>query len=146
MKTKLVNRYYCDFCRKANCCAPSIARHERGCTNNPARVCKMCEAAELKQASIEDLIAAANADLAPLLEEFDALAGEGWSQFEELLERKVAITKLREVANNCPACILAGIRQAKTDHTHQFDFHWQTEHAAFWKKLNAESQLEEIHG
>ena len=43
MKIIKVNRYYCDFCKKANCSAPAMSLHERHCTLNPNRTCCMCK-------------------------------------------------------------------------------------------------------
>jgi len=77
-------RYYCDHCNKGTGSASFMRRHERGCTNNPQRVCRMCELAYNKQP--------AQADLLKLLDT------EGFAA-------------MCEAASQCPACILATLRQ-----------------------------------
>lgn len=86
MRTKLINRYYCDFCKKAGCAKRWIAHHESRCTNNPNRVCGMCELdGDVIQKPIAELSA--------------ALESGG-------------IEGLRTAAEGCPACMLAAIRQS----------------------------------
>jgi hypothetical protein len=89
MKTKLVNRYYCDFCKKSGGAARWILRHETGCTMNPNRTCGMCRLMQNEQAPIVDLV--------------HVLVMES---------PEVAIKNLREVSGGCPACMLAAIRQS----------------------------------
>jgi len=43
MKTKKVNRYYCDFCNKSGCNSGHIKAHEKKCCKNPFRICEMCD-------------------------------------------------------------------------------------------------------
>ncbi len=42
MKTKKVNRYWCDYCNKAGLSKSSMERHEKHCTLNPSRSCRVC--------------------------------------------------------------------------------------------------------
>lgn len=63
MKKKLVTRYYCEFCKKANCCAPAMTKHERACTGNPNRICGMCRVTEHPQADLKDIIDALETDI-----------------------------------------------------------------------------------
>lgn len=43
MRTKLVKRYYCDFCSYGRLTRQSMIRHEGVCFRNTARVCACCE-------------------------------------------------------------------------------------------------------
>lgn len=43
MEKKKVWRYYCDFCKKSNCSGAAMSKHEKHCTSNPDRECRMCE-------------------------------------------------------------------------------------------------------
>ena len=45
MKTKLRQRHYCDFCKKSGGSRYHMERHEKYCTMNPKRECRMCETA-----------------------------------------------------------------------------------------------------
>ena len=130
MKKKKVWRYYCEFCKKSGCNASHMKRHEAGCTANPNRVCGLCHAAGLSQKPINDLIAA---------------LGNG---------DKVGVETLRELADNCPTCMLAAIRQSGLQHgsdgeslpdgTGYYDpglhveFDYRSELADFWKSVNEE--------
>lgn len=115
-------RYYCDHCGKGGCSGGHIAKHERGCCANPARVCGVCKAAELAQQPMDALIAAF---------------------------RDGGIDKLRETARKCHACMLAAIiqdrKQRGVDMTDVDDagnppeyveFDYKKEHEAFWAAIN----------
>lgn len=87
MKRIMRWRYYCDHCKKAGNSGFHIARHERGCTNNPQRECRL----------------------------HGFITGQPAPSMEKLLaavEHDAKLTKLRAVAHNCPACILAALRQS----------------------------------
>jgi len=122
MRTKRVNRYYCDFCRKAGCSSGHMQKHERHCTMNPDRECRFCAAVDGKQIPIATLIA--------------ALPTRTVSDFDPL--GSVDIGALREVSSNCPACILAAIRQAKLPVYLVQDFDFKKEVAEFWAERNNE--------
>lgn len=83
MKSVLRMRHYCDFCKKSTGTKQSMVKHESSCTANPERVCRMCAYAGLAQQSMTDLIAA----------------------------NRKGFTALRELAEDCPACIFAADRQ-----------------------------------
>ncbi len=42
MRTKTVQRHYCDHCNKGGFQRKSIERHERTCFRNPQRECPLC--------------------------------------------------------------------------------------------------------
>jgi len=48
-----------------------------------------------------------------------------------------ALKVVREKTSDCPACILAAIRQSKI--YYNFDFNFQDETAAFWVDFNKEN-------
>jgi len=88
MRTAMRPRYYCDHCNKGNGSPSAMRRHERGCTLNPQRVCGMCSMVA-REGGAEP------APPLPLLVE--TLDAEGF-------------TAMRELANDCPACILSVLR------------------------------------
>src|SRR5208282_4086654 len=97
MRVRHVIRYYCDFCPRGYFKKPSMERHEKGCTANPNRVCGLCEYAvpKLEQKPIADLIACF-----------------GPKEVWDYTSTDEAMKKLRELAQGCPGCILAGIRKS----------------------------------
>lgn len=102
MRSKRITRtrYYCGFCEatgrlKGFWTKPRAEKHERGCTANPERICGLCEevaesiGGKSEQRPIAELVAALS-EVKP-----------GWGMDD-----------LRKAADNCPACILAAIRQS----------------------------------
>lgn len=87
MRRKRSWRYYCDFCKKSGGSASSLSVHERHCTMNPGRECRMCERPRrLRIRDVAEAIGAALRNSAGGLEELRSLAGD------------------------CPACMLSAIR------------------------------------
>lgn len=126
----MVWRYYCDYCKKSGCSGGHIKKHEASCTNNPNRFCGMCNAAGLDQKSMSSLI---------------STLGKG---------DNVGLDKLRDLAENCPACILSAIRQSKLQyyeldedgfHGFRVEFDFKKEKELFWAEVNTETRQQEHH-
>lgn len=137
MKTKKVNRYYCDYCKKSGCSAPHMRKHEERCTMNPRRRCGVCGLLEEAQVPLEPLVQVFRKSPAGQL---DGPAGS-YRYFSDAMaaESNDALADVRVAANNCPACILAAIRQAGIPVRSVTDFDWTKEMEAVWKEFN-ESQ------
>lgn len=98
----------------------SVEKHEAHCTANPNRLCGMCK----------------------------------WDRKEPkpIAELKAALTKgletLRQVTQ-CPACILAAIRQSGST-SYEYEFDYRAEGEAYWGNLQAkwqrEAEYEAIYG
>jgi len=107
MRTKKVNRYWCDFCNKGMLSAGGMRNHEKHCTKNPERACKVCGLIGGYTRPMNELIAVLPSSVAYHAD---------YENFE--LHRKLfddteaAMPKLREATDNCPACIMAALRQA----------------------------------
>ena len=127
MRTKKVNRYYCDFCKKAGCSASAMAKHEKHCTMNPNRVCRFCSYADEKQTPMVELLS--------VLPSPDGL--------DPNLEWKPIIDDLYDKANGCPACVFSAIRQ-KGIHPSITGFDFKSEIAKFWEEENEESASAEM--
>jgi hypothetical protein len=83
-------RYWCDHCKKGGLHGGHMANHEKGCTANPNRICRMhAHFPDTPQRPVAELRAAFNMRLPDF--------GMG---------------TLRELAGDCPMCILAAIRQS----------------------------------
>jgi len=138
MRKKRVWRYYCDFCKKAGCSSYHMKRHERRCTMNPNRVCGMCEIVGEAQPDLSELI-----KLLPNPKEYEgtwSMDGDEWISYSGLDEAvAAALPALRDAANNCPACILAAIRQAGIPVLVAIGFDVKAEWQKFWDAYN-ESQ------
>lgn len=122
MKKTKVWRYQCecDFCGKKNFSPGHMANHEKHCTKNPDRECRLCEAAGLVQEPFHNLQ--------------DAFVRGG-------------LGRLREVTENCPICILATLRSfapPKGEYWEDFaeetaSFNYKKELQDFWDEVNAET-------
>lgn len=137
MRVRKVNRYYCDFCKKANCSRPSIERHERGCTLNPNRHCGMCEMLDAVQQPIAELITLLP-DSSPI-----HTPPDGNDPYKDLADAiKEAMPKLREATHGCPACIMAALRQAKIPVPMAEDFDFTKESASILADWREEQNAE----
>jgi hypothetical protein len=116
MTKKKVWRYKCDYCKKSNCSASSIKKHERGCTANPERVCGMCAAVGNEQASSLKI---------PILQ-----------ISIEINDRSpdAILAWMRTLTGNCPACILSAIRQSKSTAYFENIFDFKEECELFWQE------------
>ena len=125
-------RYYCEFCKKSGASGGHMARHEKSCTLNPDRVCRMCKAPldgwREDQPEMVDMIKALDIAVIDKHEVED-------SEVYTIKNEKEAVEALRDVANNCPACMLAALRQ----HGYPFlfdSFSFKDEKERFWSDVN----------
>lgn len=100
MRKKKVWRYYCDFCGKANCSGGHMAKHEKHCTMNPNRECRMCG----KPVNIAEIISLLPK---PIYKKIDD-DYEFIDNVKELRKNPEIVSKFTD----CPACTLAVLRQA----------------------------------
>jgi len=131
MITKRVNRYYCEHCKKANCSAASISRHEKACTMNPNRACRMCAMRNLEQREMSDLLV-----ILPnpnIIENDDILTLTNVGEVEEKMG------ELREATEGCPACILATLRQKEIPVPAISSFNFTEECNEWWSLFNEET-------
>ncbi len=108
MRRKKMWRYYCDYCKKANCSGASIKKHESRCTLNPNRACGFCGILEQPQS---DLVKAM--ELLPEPKDYLKEHCESGLYSYVGLEKAVedVMPKLRDFVGNCPACIMAALIQ-----------------------------------
>lgn len=108
MRVKKVNRYYCDFCKKSGGSKYWMEIHEKHCTMNPNRTCRMCEYADGAFCDTQELLNML--PTGPPVKLTHPIYPDDYSEnfIEEMAK---ALPKLRELSGNCPACILAALRQ-----------------------------------
>jgi hypothetical protein len=125
MRFKLVKRFYCDFCKKANLQARAMTKHETHCTLNPNRKCRACVlinggyGCDLQEAMT----------LLPDPTNYNNVVGfDDENQYSKLMAGiEEALPKLREYTENCPACIMAALRQKKIPVPMAKDFDFKLE-------------------
>jgi hypothetical protein len=86
-----------------------MATHEKHCTMNPNRACRVCGILGGPVKPDPDGLRA----LVALLPDGGEPPGFGDELNDYVARAQAAIPKLREAANDCPACMLAALRQAK---------------------------------
>ena len=105
MKTKVVNRYYCDFCKKSGCCKSAMVKHEARCTMNPGRECGLHE---IMQQAFE-------CEPAPPISTLLAMLPEPQFKWDgDVFDRDeldAAIIEVEKAACGCPTCTLSALRQ-----------------------------------
>ena len=108
MKTKRVNRYYCDFCKKSGGSSYHMKNHEKYCTMNPDRECRMCKFVDGSQLPMAELLA-----LLPGIEKYEQVDEYGNDYYSATLRPAMIepLKMLREATDDCPVCILATLRQ-----------------------------------
>ena len=122
-------RYYCDYCKKSGGSGGHMKRHEESCTLNPNRICGMCKHTDEKQAAMADMIKVLDVTKITPIKDYYSETYTMLSNEKEMLE------KLREVANGCPACMLAALRQH--GYPFMFDsFRFNDEKKSFWADAN----------
>ena len=125
MRVKKVNRYYCDYCKKAGCSGGHMKRHEEHCTLNPNRICGVCLMLNQQQQPISDLLA--------ILPEPISKEGEFGCTIEAPGLDK-AVEKLR-IEAECPACVMAALRQ-KGIPIPMTKFDFKSDMADVWSDVN----------
>jgi len=112
VRTKRVNRYYCDCCKKSGCSKGHMATHEAHCTANPGRTCRLCEEVfNPSPAELAAIVTTTKAALAAIPQHTNE-----WGHIEMSIDavRKV-VADVKDATETCPACTLAVLRQAGAD-------------------------------
>jgi len=121
-------RYKCDYCKKVGGAARHMEDHEKVCTLNPDRECRMCRYAGGSPGALADmkavLMVASNAY-------YHSAQRRPENQVSESIWQD-AMGAIRALSN-CPACILAALRQAPSN---VCDFDFKKESKALWERVN----------
>jgi hypothetical protein len=147
-------RYYCDFCKKAGNSGGHMKKHEASCTLNPQRTCGMCAVIEADQADMTLMLA-----LLPDPKPFESVVHHdadvwGGAYDENCFDSEgfnaamaPALKALRELTTDCPACILAALRQKGIPVPAVEGFDFKDELKEFWTCVNdAEAEREGYYG
>lgn len=162
MKRRQVWQYQCDFCGRKKLSASGTAKHEKHCTMNPNRICRVCKMvadgrpADFAQRPLAELVA-----MLPDSTVFNSLkisvnirgydpfniynydgGAKGYYEASDALEEETTKTlpSLREAAGNCPACIMAALRQAKIPVPMANGFSFTNEMKEIWSSINEAKQ------
>ena len=118
-----------------------MKKHEERCTLNPNRTCGMCKLIEETQ---PDLVPAL--ELLPEPSDFTTVRSDSdgcgeWVSYDGLGEAaNLVMPQLRDMLNNCPACILAALRQGGIPVPCVDGFNYKSESKDFFDGVN-QSQM-----
>jgi hypothetical protein len=147
-------RYYCDHCKKVSGLRSAMEKHEKGCTLNPARDCGICGFLCTGGAALADLLALLPDPKAFVIHhpadkfyngiEWDEIEASDQPDDDALRDAVHAVLpKLREMTENCPACILAALRQKGIPVPVITDFNWATEFKEAQGRMNEHREEQE---
>ena len=114
-----------------------MARHEKRCTMNPYRHCGMCAILDLDQTPMPELLAILP-DVTDCWIEEELFQNEWGRTFIPPDSLKDAFANLREKTENCPACLLAALRQKGIPVGAMEGFDFKQECESWWGDFNAE--------
>ena len=142
MIIKIKKVYYCEYCGKHF--LRNNPQHEKHCTANINRECRMCECNTTE--SIKELIEIYKRKCE--IKKDDGVAGG------LRLITNFTLDDIREDTSGCPACILTIIRyflkymeQKKCESMiglNPFDFNYRKEVKKWWEKINYEEHQKEM--
>ena len=137
MKFKTKKVYYCDFCKKHGLSSYWIQKHEKHCTLNPNRECRMCNAKKLDK----NYIKKANLILKDLLrhKKNDGIRGDHVANFNTRLKKEI----LEELV--CPICTLAIYRQSNKELLHWVEWDFKKECREWWQEENEEQERMDLY-
>jgi hypothetical protein len=142
MKVVKKNVYYCDHCNKRGLAAIHMRKHEGRCTANPRRFCGTCENAGINVVVEALLKRFTLADNPLAYVDFESIYNPEANNDEKIvswLGEPVTLEEVRRMADGCPSCILAVLRQTGLNrhyfHLEKFDFKkeladWMSDHAS----------------
>ncbi len=132
MRQKKVWRYWCDHCNKGGCGKHQMQTHEKHCTMNPDRYCRLCKSDNTQ------LLRAIGVLPNPKdygVENKDYLyAWTSYPKMHEVLEQ--VMPDVRAILDNCPVCMLAALRQRGQGELYSSTFDYQKEMKEHWDEVN----------
>ena len=133
MKTVIKKVYYCDFCGKRYLGKGWIIKHEKHCTKNPDRYCRLCDRLEGGQQN----------DIKKLIKKykntFEIKETEGLDFTSIKVNWKDKPVTLDDILKetNCPACTLAILRLVFTPfHIFEMKFNYKEALDNVWHDIN----------
>jgi len=140
MKTtkRVRTRCECDYCGKKNWSIGAMRKHELHCTKNPDRECRVCKMVEGTQKPIAELMA-----LLPDIELPENIAGVKCCERADMDLIESSMKGLRDACENCPACIMAALRQKGIPVPLVESFDFTREMKSIWNDINEAKREDE---
>lgn len=135
MTSKTVTQYRCGFCKKRGLSASHMAKHERHCTLNPNRICRVCGVLEIEQKLIAELKAIFPQHPRAY---WETSQSEGPDEFALPSYPHVTNEQLNNfrAVTECPACLMAALRQSNIPVPCAVGFDFKAEMQRIWNDIN----------
>ncbi len=130
MKTIKKNVYYCDYCKKRYLSKPWCSKHEKHCTANINRECRMCDNGGTLN-NIADIIATYKATYKVIVQE-----AKGFEQIIWLTKKPLTWQFVADAVDGCPACTLAVIRKLHICAITELNYKYKDHVAIWWANHN----------
>lgn len=134
MTSTTVTRYICDFCGKKGYSAGHMRNHEKHCTMNINRECRMCDG--FASPPVLPLVVPEFALRKPP-DYWDDFAGKLFPALFTAEESKQVIEDAQHAADFCPACTLAILRLSDLTKSLHDRFDFAKEAEAYLKEKHA---------
>ena len=144
MKTIKKNVYYCEFCSKRGLSAYHILKHEKHCTANPDRRCRLRGNNSLME-EIEKLKSRFEI-IENELDFIDDIFTTNDHYTVEWKGEKITIDEILDITDGCPNCTLAILRQTRLNwHLFDIKYDYQKELSGWWKEKHKEELRHEYY-
>lgn len=135
MKTIKKNVYYCDHCGKRLLSAGLMAKHEKHCTANPNRKCRLCK----EERDIASFIESLKTRFKLTYEEPDYENFINGGYDVEWIGEPITLREIYDFTDGCPMCTFAIIRQTKLNYSaFKLGYDYKKDLAEYWKEHNDE--------
>ena len=125
--TKLKNVYYCEFCNKHGLSAGAMTKHEKHCTANPDRVCRLCG-----ETNIRAIIDGLKPKIEAIVKKYNAV---------------YPCPELPDFEQECPNCTLTVLRCTKLNIPYyDIKYDYKEKLAEWWANFNEEERKAEYQG
>lgn len=143
MRVVRKNVYYCDYCTKRS--LRSLIKHEKHCTANPDRVCRLCGRESIKE------IIEKYRGMFEIKKAIDYSSWVGGVEKIEVVYKTEFILKdiIDELDYTCPNCILAIIRCLDLNRYYfeeKYKFDYEKALYEWWNALNEKEWEESERG
>lgn len=142
MIVKKKNVYYCEYCKKKS--LRSLKAHEKHCTANPDRECRLCDNQSIKPIikKYQKYFYVRKTKKHSYIAELDEI------EITPIFKNKFTLKDLiNELDYECPNCILAlirclGLNRYWMDKKYEFDY--KTALSDWWKVANEEAHEKDL--
>ena len=136
MKIKTKKVYYCDYCKKH--ALRSLAQHERYCTGNLNRECRLCGRNKKTTPKLKVLVRYFKRQMY-----IPPKSESGGIPADQI--KKPKLEDIMDMVEQCPACTLTIIRALKLqNYPYDIDFDYKKEVEEWWNSKNKEDMEAEM--